>query len=419
MKIIWLSTAAFLALMPNALAEWELGGHAKDQLSFRLFAPDEAGRFLIGRDVYLNTVDLRLNSLYRRGAWDVTAQGQFFILQGNLLKARDDPRLGEFGSSLFALPDPSDSKQVFDLSWTLSEGGSHLLLSRMDRLSLGFTEGPFSVRMGRQVSTWGNGLVFQVLDLFNPFPPNAVDTEYKPGTDMLTGQWLLSNRDDLQAVFVPRRKDRGQPLNAAESSVAVKWRHFTSAVQLEILGAQHYGDAIAGLGTTGNLAGGVWRCDVTETFTDDRDAVTSLLVNIDRSWVVAGRNLYGFVEYFRNGFGDTSLEGGVEMLDPRLLKRLGRGELFNLGRHELAGGIRFEWTALTTLEPTLLVNLTDGSAYLLFRLHHDWRQNLGLDAGIQVGLGSRNTEYGGVYSTELNGYLAPGRVAWLRVAQYF
>jgi hypothetical protein len=411
--------AALLVFVPTASPDWELGGHIKGQSSLQLFDPGEIGALLVGETTYLNTVDFRLNTAFRHSAWDVTAQGQLFALQGNLLKAREDPRLGDLGSSLFPLPDPSDSRQALDQSWTLSEGPSHLVFGRMDRLSLGFTRGPLALRLGRQALSWGNGLVFQVLDLFNPFPPNAIDKEYKPGSDMLTAQWLFSNGDDLQGILVPRRADRSQPLTAAESSAALKWHHLQGSLQLELLGARHYQETIAGLGLSGNLVGGVWRFDISETFTREGAAVTSLLLNFDRSWIWAGKNLYGFVEYFRNGFGVTSFGGGLEALDPRLLDRLARGEIFNLGRDELATGLRFEMTPLTSLEPTVLVSLNAPSAYLLLHLHHDWRENLVLDAGVQLGIGARATEYGGVYSSVLDTYLAPGRTFWARITQYF
>jgi hypothetical protein len=285
LRITGVVAAALVAFAASASADWEMGGHVKGQLSFQLLDPDEVGALLVGEHVYLGTGDLRLNTLWRRGSWDVTAQGQLFVLQGNLLEARDDPRLGELGSSLFPLPDPSDSRQVLDLSWTLSEGDSHLIFSRMDRLSAGFTRGPLSLRLGRQALSWGNGIVFQALDLFNPFPPNAVDKEYEPGSDMLTAQWLFPNGDDLQGIVVLRRADRSLPLTAEQGSAALKWRHLQGSLQLELLGARHYQDTIAGLGLSGNLAGGVWRFDLAESFTHDGRAVTSLLLNFDRSWV--------------------------------------------------------------------------------------------------------------------------------------
>jgi hypothetical protein len=414
-----LLVVALLVGVRTASAGWEFGGHAKGQSSFQLFDPDEIGTLLVGEHVYLNTGDLRLNTAFRHSAWDVTAQAQAFALQGNLLEARGDPRVGDLGSSLFPLPDPSDSHQVLDLSWTLTEGTTHLVFGRMDRLSLGFTQGRVALRVGRQALSWGNGLVFQVLDLFNPFPPNAVDKEYKPGSDMFTAQWLFSNGDDLQGIVVPRRADRSQPLTAAESSAALKWRHLQGSVQVELVGARHYGDTIGGLGVSGNLVGGVWRLDLSLSSADGGGPVTSLVLNFDRSWVWGGRNLYGFLEYFRNGFGATSFDQGLEGMDPRLLDRLRRGDLFSLGRDELASGLRFEWTPLTRLEPSVLVSLHEPSAYLLLHLHHDWRENLVLDAGVQLGFGHHGTEYGGVYSSDLGTWLAPGRTIWARISQYF
>lgn len=419
MKAAFVFATVFLAAAPCGASDWTLGGHAKGQSSLQLFGPDEVGALLVGETVYLNTGDLRLKAAFRHRAWDVDAHGQLFALQGNLLEARGDPRLGELGSSLFAIPDPSDSRQVLDLSWTLSEGGSHVVFGRMDRLSVGFTHGQLSLRLGRQALSFGNGLAFQVLDLFNPFPPNAVDKEYKPGSDMLSAQWLFPNGSDLQAILVPRRADRSQPVAADQSSAALKWRHLHGSLQVELLGARHYQDTIVGMAVSDNLAGGVFRIDFTESFTHEGGAVTSLVANFDRSWVWGGRNFYGFLEYFRNGFGQASFDQGLEGLAPRLVERLARGELFNLGSDELAAGLRLEWTPLTSVEPTLLVNPRDPSAYLLLHLHHDWKENVSLDAGVQFGLGPHSTEYGGVYSSDLDTYLAPGRTFWVRVARYF
>ena len=137
MILIGLLAAFFLAGISNAFADWEFGGHAKGQFSFQLFEPEEIGAVAVGEKVYLNTGDVRLNTAYRRGPWDVKAQGQLFILQGNLLKARSDHGISALGSYLFPLPDPSDSKQVLDLSWTLSEGDSHLLFGHIDRCPAG------------------------------------------------------------------------------------------------------------------------------------------------------------------------------------------------------------------------------------------------------------------------------------------
>ena len=53
---------------------------------------------------------------------------------------------------------------------------------------MGFATDHVVMRFGRQAITWGNGLVFNAMDIFNPFDPAAVDKEYKTGDDMIYGQ---------------------------------------------------------------------------------------------------------------------------------------------------------------------------------------------------------------------------------------
>jgi hypothetical protein len=176
---------------------------------------------------------------------------------------------------------------------------------------------------------------------------------------------------------------------------------------------------VAGLAASGSVAGGVWRLNLATTSPDRGSTVVSFLANLDRSWTLGGRNLEGFIEVFENGFGVTSVQSGVEALPARLLDRLDRGELFNLGRQELAAGATYAWSPLTTLAPTVLLNLDDGSAYLLGRYSYSWRQDLDLEAGVQVPVGGRDSEYGGVRVATLDAWLTPGRTAWVRLAQYF
>jgi hypothetical protein len=396
-----------------------LGGHVKAQALVRDYRSGDAGALPAGNHPDLESLESRMNLAWYRGPWDASLQAQLYLLRGDLVAARNDPQQVGAGSGSLPFPDLSDDRQVFDLGWTLSEGGSHLVEGRLDRVALGYTRGPLAVHLGRQATSWGNGLVFQVLDLFDPFPPDALDTEYKPGIDMLAAQWLFPNGDDLQAIVVPRRTNRRGPLAASQSSAALKWRHFAGSLQLELMTARHYRDEVAGFGASGNLAGAVWRWDLATTFRDGGEPVLSSLVNLDRSWTWGGRNVEGYVELYRNGFGATSLDGGVEALPRALLDRLDRGELFNVGRYEAGGGLRLELSPLTRVDPTALVNLEDGSAYLLLQLHRNWSQNLDLDAGAQAPLGPRGTEYGGVRLETFGSYLAPGSTFWFRASRYF
>jgi hypothetical protein len=415
---VWLA-ALFILAATESVAAWDVHGHAKLQSSLLLFRDDDLAAQVTGERAADQTLDLRLNTVYRTARWDLTLNSELLGLTGDSVRARHDPSLGGLGGLLLGLPDPSDAQQWFDLSRSFTDRDSRLLFGRLDRCSVGYTGDRLVLRLGRQALSWGDGLVFQVLDLFNPFAPTAVDTEYKPGSDMLSSQWLLAGGDDVQAIVVPRRPARGAALASADSSLAVKWHHFAGATQLDLLAARHYDDTVAGVGVSGNLGGGVWRLDVAYTSLRSGGSATSLVANSDHSWVWAGRNAYGFLEYFRNGFGVSSVDRGVAGLPAPLVQRLTRGELFSLGRNELAAGLRYEWTPRFTVDPTLIFNLDDHSALWLLHCRFDWLQNFQLDAGAQAGQGPRGTEYGGVPLDEAGLFVAPGRRIWVRVSRYF
>ncbi|MDX2497114.1 MAG: hypothetical protein QNL11_04335, partial [Desulfobacterales bacterium] len=59
----------------------------------------------------------------------------------------------------------------FDFSKIICEGDDYILYHRLDRFFLALQPNWGSVRIGRQALTWGNGLIFNPMDLLNPFAP--------------------------------------------------------------------------------------------------------------------------------------------------------------------------------------------------------------------------------------------------------
>jgi hypothetical protein len=420
--LAFLTLLDLLAVKPAVAAPLETHGYLKTQLSYHLFREGDLAA-LDGRSLLDAFEDARLELETRPGRWDLVGHLQVVAVVGDSPRLLRDPRLSGFAADFLGLPVVSDPRAWLDLDRTVSETGSRLLVTRLDRLSVGYTGDHLVLRLGRQALTWGDGLVFQVLDLFNPFPPNAADTEYKPGTDMLSGQWLFASGDDLQVLAVPRRAPDGGPVEASSSSLAVQWHHLAGGSEIALLAARHFDDTVLGGGLTGDVLGGVWRLDVTYTrLAGGGGPVISAVANLDHSWVWRGKNVYGFAEIYRNGFGATRLAGGLPEASAALLARLERGEVFTLGRDEIAVGARLELTPLTTLEPTLLANARDGSGLGLVQLRRDLADDLRLDAGVQIPWGGRGTEYGGlaVLPAPADGpFLAPGGWLWVRLSRYF
>jgi hypothetical protein len=329
-------------------------------------------------------------------------------------------RLHAYDPALFT---PPERRNWWDLQHTFTDTGKDYAALRIDRLSLAYSGEHAVIRLGRQVLTWGGGLVFHPMDLFNPFPPNAVDTEYKAGSDMLYGQWLFDSGADIQGVIAPRRDPLTGDLESDQSAAGLKWHGFAGSTQqygYEIMAARNYRSDILGLGLSGALGGATWTAEVVPTRLSDGGLRTSWLANMQYAWSCFSRNCSGYAEYFRNGFGVGGSDRTLADLPPALTERIARGELFTLSRNYLALGVTLEWTPLLNLEPLLITNLDDGSALLLAQVVRSLSDNTNLTLAAQTGIGPRGSEYGGLQiraGSEV--YVAPDRYLYARLDWYF
>jgi hypothetical protein len=235
---------------------------------------------------------------------------------------------------------------------------------------------------------------------------------------MLYLQWQGAEARDLQAIALPRRDPATHDLDAERASDAIKLHGRIAGFDLDALAARHYGETLLGLGVVHSLGGAVWRFDALHTEVPDRDGVWSLLANLDYSWVGFGKNMYGLLEYFRNGFGSAT-EAGYTFPDPELVARLARGELFSYGRDYAAVGLQVELTPLVNLFANVINNLNDASRFLQLRGVWDARENLVVMAGVNLPSGARGTEYGGIPVAPGGPYLTPGRSLYVRAGYYF
>jgi hypothetical protein len=315
----------------------------------------------------------------------------------------------------------SDARQLFDLSTRSTPGDNTLLLQYLDRLWLGYTSDHLVARFGRQAISWGNGMVYNTLDLFNPFAPGTIDTDYKRGEDMLYLQWLFDDGDDLQGLLIPRRNVISGEVDSEDSAAAAKMHWLLDTSELELLVARNYGDNLVGAGYTTELDESVVNAGI--SLTDAAaDTVFAAVINYNFSGVVHNRNLSGFIEFFYNGFGlsggDHSLQDVID--DEALYSRLLRGELFTTGRYYLAGSLLIEMTPLLDLNPTLFINLSDGSGMLQFLGSYSLAEDIDLLAGFNLPAGPDGSEYGGLYTGADDGpLLTQANTLFVRLAWYF
>ena len=129
----------------------------------------------------------------------------------------------------------------------------------------------------------------------------ATDTEYKPGADMVHGQYLFDDGSDLQLGAVPRPAYRGGNPTSNASSAAAHFRIAIGMFQTSLLLAHDHGDAVAGLGINGPLGGATYQ------WTPLVEIAPTLIANLD------DRSLYGLARATWSLNDNLTLIGGAQI----------------------------------------------------------------------------------------------------------
>ena len=407
---------ALAAEQGSLQTDWTFGDHSKFQYIHTQIPNDSVLQAINGDSLQDFNLEVRLQAAARRERWGFNIDVQLITVHSDTLSTSDVLPLPIFpGAGII-----NDDRRWFNLTHVFHHEDKNATLVRLDRLSMGYTGDKVVVRFGRQAISWGNGLLYTPMDVFNPFDPTTVDKEFKSGDDMLYGQYLLNDGSDIQTVAVVRRDFTSDEVEADQSSLAVKYHGFIGSYEYDLLLAEHYDDLVAGLGGSAGIAGAVWRGDLVWTDTDTGSVLTAV-AGISYSWVTDQRNWTGALEYYYNGYGQAGGNYSAEDLatNPALLQRLARGEVFNLGRHYLGASATVEVTPLLILGPNLFVNLTDPSALAQLVMTYDWKQNLQVLVGLNVPIGSKGSEYGGIEAQQPGLYVSIGASLFTQLAWYF
>jgi hypothetical protein len=398
-------------------ADYEFGGHVKTRLLADAFPDDSVFNQLTGDTAVDLESEMRINFTASKGSWMFDTAYQLFAAYGDRIEySRSIPT----DSGIFSNRLPNDDRRLLNLTSVIEDDGKFAALHRLDRLWVGYANDKTVVRLGRQAITWGNGLIFSPMDIVNPFDPTAVDTEYKSGDDMLYGQYLRDNGDDIQAAFVFRRDIMSGDPDRDEGTAAIKYHGIAGDAEYDLLVARNYTRTTLGIGGNRSIGGAVLRGDLVIADSASGSKV-QLVANLSHSWMWGGKNVSGVVEYYFTEFG---LENGNYDLasllqNTDLLERLARGESFTLGRHYLAGGVSIELTPLWVLTPNLFANLEDGSALVQIVSRNNLSQNVEFLGALNVPFGSSGSEFGGIGSEMAGLYFSTDFSLFAQVAWYF
>ena len=315
---------------------------------------------------------LRLTLAVRQGEVDAEIAGEGLAL-------------GRSPADLFPFPgEPLNTAVDLETSWHEDDPWS--FRAQLDRLNLGGRHGRLDWRVGRQAVGFGNIALFSPLDVIAPFPPDALDSEVRPGVDALRLRTGFGLGGHLEGVGV-FDDDAGQSSGFATAGANAATLDFL------FLGGTLRERPMAGFGLAGSLGGLGLKGEIVHYEGKDvnepgGDLHERFQVGAVEGWYRFDSGPILLIEYLYNGpgVGDPADYPAAAQSAP-----YAEGLAFLLGRHYLLAGPSWEMHPLVTLGALVIWNLEDGSALLRPQVQIGLTDNLAVDLSHTVNLGDSPT----------------------------
>lgn len=306
------------------------------------------------------------DSLELRASWDVL------------------PIIGQqFGQATGFAVQPTGSLRLVDFDRELydSDSGTWQVLHNLDRLHLAYYTPFVEVRVGRQAIGHGSARMLPAADLFAPFGPATIDTQFRRGVDALRVTAPIGEAHEAELYVVAEGDDVERWMYMA------RWRSsFVEVLDLSVLVGMSYERPTLALDLSGDLFGAGWYVEGSARYDLDEDDLTArATAGLDYQWAFGLRTL---VELHYNGVGGEAPYTDL-LIDQPLEYRVGEAYLFG----EFYLGASASWspeaTPLLAMSLGYIQNLTDGSMLLNGALMWDFSERVSLGAGAIAPLGER------------------------------
>jgi hypothetical protein len=289
-----------------------------------------------------------------------------------------------YRSSPLQTPLPSTSSgRYFDLegSW----GGTEHLADtlQIDRLLLRGRHGAFDWSMGRQAIGFGRIVIASPLDVINPFSPEALDTDVRPGVDAVRAIFSTNRGSQTNGIIV-----FGE--TARENSYLLTYADTFNNVDLLALTGSLRHRPLLGVGLAGDIKSLGVKVEATAYRGQDVDTPGGDLYEYFwqggiEFWYRFDNGLVLLVEGLYNGVGSSDPQRYPQVVASAPLRE-GLSSL--LGRHYLLISPSWEMHPLVTLSTLLIWNLDDDSSLLRPQITCSLTGNLSLDLFYAVANGS-------------------------------
>lgn len=237
---IWLCLVLGISAAPTGMhaqneeeahvSHWKIDGYLKNMQTFVL-AQD------INTLLSSGFLHQRLNIQWTPDAhWTFVVQDRNRLFYGEQVKWTPG-----FGKSISA------DNGLLKLSWLPVNEKTLVLHAALDRCWVGWNQGPWDIRAGRQRINWGISTTWNPNDIFNTYNFLDFDYEERPGSDAIRIRFNTSAYSQLEAAA--SWSELGKEQVAALRYGFNKWNY-----DFQVLGGLFHNDWMAGAGWAGNIS---------------------------------------------------------------------------------------------------------------------------------------------------------------------
>ncbi len=233
------------------------------------------------------------------------------------------------------------------------------------------------LRVGRQRIAWGTAMLWNPMDILNPFSPIQLERQEREGIDAVLMDWSYNALSRLSLVYAKQKSG---------SSVATRWSTNQQGVDISLMAGRFRDDKIVGFDFAGQLSGAGVRGEVTQTSPLIGAAYTQAVIGADYTFA----NTFSVnVEIYYNGQGAVN---PVAYEFPRLLA----GQIQSLARRYVGTYLGYDITPLLLWRNYVIINLDDDSYFFSPNLIYSMTDNVEASVGLQAFRGDNSTEFGGL-----------------------
>ena len=286
---------------------------------------------------------------------------------------------GAPGAQLFTAAGTVSGGDWLSLDGELHSGKHAEWQHRLDRLSARVDLGQNAdLTVGRQPMSWATTLVLTPADPFSPFDPADPFREYRIGVDAARLRYYRGAFTQFEVVARPARVGERETLT-------LLGRASTNAAGWDVGGWAGVVHDTFGAAALLSGAVGLWalRAEVAARDLEGR-TVARGAIGLDRTFLVADRDLYVVIEYQHDGLGATSPD---ELLTAATSRAFAQSEMQVLGRDTGVLQLSCALHPLVSASALWLGSLRDGSFLVSPGLSYSATESLALRLGAFFGVG--------------------------------